>query len=171
MSTSTLWFVLLASNGACVLLGYLFGRMVRATVRIEETMVEDAASPPPGRRSRDTTMRIMAAVVALIGVVTATFGVVVIRDVDQLNGCVVGYSNALADTLDRRAGPQQEATLQLDRVMSAIMDAYKMTPVDGREHVRTAIEAYVEARNTARAFLAENPLPDAPRDACAELLG
>ena len=47
--------LLLLTNPACVFLGFLFGRMTRAAVEIEDRMVEGAPDPDSaeGQRHRD----------------------------------------------------------------------------------------------------------------------
>lgn len=133
-------------------------------------MADKEVSNSPPLRKRVTATHLVAVGVVLIGIVTAVMGFVVTRNQDRLAGCVAGYSNALADTLERRAAPQQEATDQLDAVMQAIVKAYQGVPGAGSESVRQAILDYVAAREHVKQTLKDNPLPDAPRDACRELL-
>lgn len=174
----TTWTTLALTNLACLIIGYLLGRNTRAVTDIQEKLMADDTARPGGETHKQARSRlrrvhawqVLGALVALVGIMTAVFGVVLIRNQDRLTGCVTGYSNALADTLDKRAAPQQAATEQLDRVMRAIVDAYATASAEAQVEVRRAIEAYVVARDEAKKFLAANPLPDAPRDACAELL-
>lgn len=178
MNTPNLLAVLVGSNAACLFLGYLFGRLTRATVRIEENMDADpdATTPdPPARRL--TPLRALGLVVVAIGVATIALGVMVTvkqaeaeaRD-DRLTACITGYSNALADAFRERASATSDASEAVDTVMAAIGMAFVDAPAVGRDRVLAAIQAYNEARAEAKKTQAENPLPDAPRDACAELM-
>lgn len=178
MSTHTFWLVLVLSNLACVVLGYLFGRMTRATVTLEEQMKENDSPPQdvqPARRL--TSQRVLALVVALIGVGTIVLGIVVTREQsaadardDRLTACITGYSNALADALDRRTAANSETNEAVAGVMQAFADAFSQAPADARENIRKALVAFTEARDRAKTASTENPLPAAPRDACAELV-
>lgn len=180
MNTVTLAGVLVGSNVGCWFLGYLFGRMARATVHIEETMnTDDAAHPEPqaapapppvtGRRQLNA-LRIMAAVVAAIGIVTATLGYVVIRNQDRIVGCVVGYSNASSAAFKARAAAQNDVNTQMDNFMAAILQAFSSGPTEGRQLVFDAVTAYNQSRADAKQAQAKNPLPDPPEHACAELM-
>jgi hypothetical protein len=178
VNTPTLLVVLIGSNVACLFLGYLLGRLTRATVRIEENMDTDTEAPPVAEDVFPRRLlHVLAVIVAVVGVATIALGVVVtvaqrqaeIRD-DRLTACITGYSNALADTLDVRGRPAQEATEQLDKVMIAILDAYDDVPAEGRLKVQGAIQGYVDARAQAKKTQAAHPYPDAPRDACADLV-
>lgn len=175
MNTTTVWILLLASNPACVFLGYLWGRVTRATVEIAESAVDNQANPgeptPQIVESKAQTkaMRIMAVAMVTIGLATALTGFVLTRNQDRIVGCVVGYSNAMSDTLKDRLGPQQRATEALDRIMEALAEGIETPTPKASERVRTAINEYVEMRTEAKKTSAQNPYPDAPRDACSEL--
>lgn len=175
MTMTMFWTVLLSSNGACAFLGFLLGRVTRATIAIEEHVMADTEEslPAPVRTWKlwpPSALQVIAGFVAVVGLLTVGLGVIVTRNQDRLAGCVAGYSTALADALDKRARPQQEATEQLDKVMLAIVNAYRTQTSEDAAKVRSAIEQYVVAREHAKDVLRRNPLPDAPRDACAELL-
>jgi hypothetical protein len=172
MNNTTVVLVLAGSNLACLALGYLFGRLTLATVHIEENMATDQEETSQERSARRgvNATQVIAWTMAVMGIAMIALGTVVIRNQSQLAGCVRGYSDALADSLDARAAPQQTATDQLDKVMEAIIDAYDDIPADGRAKVQAAIQDYVKARKAARETLADHPLPAAPRDACADLL-
>jgi hypothetical protein len=181
MSTPTFWTLLVGSNLACMFLGFLFGRVTRAAVEIEEHMIQDNDSPPPSGetpgRGRLTSLRVLAVVVTLIGVATIVLGILVTREQaaadardDRLTACITGYSNALADALDQRTTANMETNEAVAGVMQAFADAFSQAPADARENIRKALVAYTEARDKARESRAQTPLPEAPRDACAELL-
>jgi hypothetical protein len=181
VSHALFWTLLLATNLACGFLGFLFGRMTRATVEIEEHMNHDNDSPPPSAGPpsprRLTSLRVLAVVVALIGASTVVLGVVVTREQaaaderdDRLTACVVGYSNALGDALEQRVAANTAANDAVDTVMQAFADAFSQLPEEARENLRLAFEHYTEMRREARVSIKANPLPDVPRDACAELL-
>lgn len=179
MSTTMVWWLLALSNPACVFLGFLFGRMTQATVEIEDRMAhdgnEETNAPSSQPRSRDRQHLMLQAVavgVVLIGIITAIIGFNVTRNQDRLAGCVTGYSNSLADALDRRSASAAEATEKLDAVMEKVVTAFSSPPSEQTtQAVRDAILDYVEARRRAKEAQRENPLPDPPRDACAELMG
>lgn len=177
MNTPDVLWILAGSNVACLSLGYLFGRLTRATIRIEERMTEppvdsQAAVPEPPKASRRRwgALQLITVGVVLIGVMTAAIGVVVTRNQDRLVGCVAGYSNANADALKQSRTAQNVVNDQLDNFMSAVLAAFSTAPADGRAKVQAAVKSYVEAREAAKQVQKDNPLPDAPRDACAELL-
>lgn len=159
----------------CLFLGYLFGRMARATVQIEETMTADpkptVTSPSePNERRRVGALRLVAAAVAVIGIVTAAMGYIVIRNQDRIVGCVVGYSNASSTAFKARAAAQNEVNDQLDNFMEAILQAFSTAPADGRKLVFDAVTSYNDARRAAKEAQSQNPLPDPPESACAELM-
>lgn len=182
MSMTTFWITLVLSNPACIFLGFLFGRMARATAEMEEHMSPDNGSPPStgeeGKaRRRVTSLRVLGLVVALIGATTIVMGVIVTRQQaaanerdDRLTACIAGYSNALADAFASRQQANLEASEAVDKVMAAIDLAFSDAPGVGRDRVRQAIKEYNEARAEAKRAAADHPLPDAPRDACSELL-
>lgn len=169
--------LLVGSNSACLFLGYLFGRMARATVQMEESMAADTPdvareapmSAPVGRR-RLNAFRLLAWTVALIGAVTTAMGYVVIRNQDRLVGCVVGYSNASSAAAKARSAAQNDVNTQIDNVMAAFQAAFTDAPAVGRDRVFGAIDAYNKARAKAKETQRDNPLPDPPEDACAELI-
>lgn len=165
--------VLIASNTACLFLGYLFGRLTRAAVRIEETMDIDDTPPPvvaPVERRRITTFRLLGIAVALIGVITAGMGYVVIRQQDRIVGCVVGYSSANSAAVKARSAAQNEVNDQIDNFMAAILQAFSSAPAEGRQLVFDAVKSYNESRSKAKSTQRDNPLPDPPEHACAELM-
>jgi hypothetical protein len=181
VNTVTLVGVLVGSNVGCLFLGYLFGRMARATVQIEETMTTDdtadvpAAEPAPVPvdaydRRNAIVLRILAAVVAVVGIVTATMGYVVIRNQDRIVGCVVGYSNASSAAFKARAAAQNDVNTQMDNFMAAILQAFSSAPAEGRQLVFDAVTAYNQSRADAKTAQAKNPLPEPPEHACAELM-
>ena len=174
MNTTTVWILLLASNPACVFLGYLWGRVTRATVEIAEGTMEDEANPvveaAKMRRRGVTAMQVMAVAMVLIGLATALMGFIFTRNQDRITGCVAGYSNALADTLNERSRPQQQAFDSLDLVMEAVSESIRMSTPENAQRVQRAIQDYVEVRRQTKEALAQNPLPEAPRDACSRLI-
>jgi hypothetical protein len=171
VNLGTVVIVLIGSNIACSLLGFLLGRTTRATVVMEQRMTNDDDEKEPDHRPwwHVTSMQVIAFVVAAIGVVTAAVGVHLIRTQDQIIGCVVGYSNATADALEQRSSAASRANEQVDRVFAAFLAAFDDLPAEGRERARKAIAEYTEARTNAKETAKQNPLPEAPRDACAEL--
>jgi len=176
VNTATLVVVLVGSNVACLFLGYLFGRLTRATVEIEETMeASDAAQPPsPEQKRKITALHVISLVVVAIGLVTAVVGYQITRNQDRIVGCVVGYSNAAATAAKARAHASNVALDQLDAVMDAVAKAYAAADLgqvnDARTSVRAAIQGYVDARHDAKEAQRKNPLPEPPQDACADLL-
>lgn len=173
MSMTMTLVLLAATNPACALLGFLFGRITRATVDIAESVTEEGAAVPDEEKRklrRANPITLISVVVVLIGLVTAIVGFQVTRNQDRIVGCVVGYSNASADAFERRAKATGETNDQVEEVFRAIDQAFTEAPVDGRKRVRDAITKYLKARDNGRAVAERNPLPDAPRDACAELL-
>jgi hypothetical protein len=182
MSMTTFWITLVLSNPACIFLGFLFGRMTRATVEIEEHMSQDNDSPPltggEGKaRRRVTSLRVLGLVVAIIGATTIGLGILVTKEQADANArdarltaCITGYSNALADAFASRQKSNSEASEAVDKVMAAIDLAFGDAPGVGRDRVRQAIKEYNEARAASKRATADHPLPEAPRDACAELL-
>lgn len=177
MGTGLVVVLLVGSNSACLFLGYLFGRMARATVQIEENMVTDVPETPPDRapaardrQHRTNALRLLGVAVALIGVITAGMGYTVIRQQDRIVGCVVGYSNANSAALKARAQAQNEVNAQLDNFMAAILQAFSSAPAEGRQLVFDAVTAYNDARTAAKEAQSRNPLPDPPEHACAELM-
>lgn len=168
--------LVLATDSACLFLGFLFGRLTRATVEIEERMNDESEPPAPSsatkRKYRLTGTQLLALGVVVIGLVTALVGFNISRNQDRLAGCVVGYSNALADALDRRSASSADAFAALDTVMEKVVQAFSSPPSDElNQAVRQSIIDYVNARHRAKEAQTNNPLPDAPRDACKELLG
>jgi len=180
VSTPDLILVLVGSNLACLFLGYLGGRLTRATIRIEEQMSTEEGAPDAGAEGPDErprpwhpgrgTLISIAGAVVVIGLVTASMGFIMSRNQDRLTACVAGYSNALADTLSATREANTDAANQLDAVFQAVLDAYDDIPAEGQERVRSAVEAHQKARAEQRKTQSSNPLPEAPRDACAELL-
>jgi hypothetical protein len=182
VSNTTFWLVLLVTNPACVFMGFLFGRVTRAAVEMEEHMIVEDSPPPELKSSPDirrtvVMLRWVCAVVAVIGVGTMVLGVVVTREQaaadardDRLTACITGYSNALADALEQRTAANSAANQAVDTVMQAFADAFNQAPAEARENLRLAFEKYTEARRQSRSASAQNPLPEAPRDACAELM-
>jgi hypothetical protein len=171
MSTTTVAILLAAGNPACLFLGFLFGRLTRATIAIEEKIVDEKKIDTDSvRRHRSIAKYWVMVIVAAIGLITAVVGFMVTRNQDRLTGCVVGYSNALADAFEQRLAASNDVNEQLDNVMSSFLAAFNDAPEVGRDRVFKAIEEYNKARTEAKNAQRENPLPDAPRDACAELL-
>lgn len=171
MSTTTVVILLLASNPACVFLGFLFGRLTRATVMIEEKIVDDEKLDTAKiKRRRFTAVHWLTAVVATIGIVTAIIGLMVTHNQDRLVGCVVTYSDAAGDAIEQRSIASNAVNTQLDNVMAAFLAAFTDAPAAGRDRVFKAIEAFNKARLEAKQAQKENPLPEVPRNACAELL-
>lgn len=175
MSTPTLIVLLVGSNAACLALGFLFGRLTGATLRIEEKMTatpdapaEKAARPAWGRQR--SILVAVALAVALIGIVTSVAGYQITRNQDRLAGCVAGYSNALSDALTESRAAQNVVNEQLDNFMQAVLDAFSTAPDEGRQKVLDAVAAYVDARANAKQVQKDHPLPEAPRDACSELV-
>lgn len=164
---------LLATNLPGLVVGFLIGRRVpRATVKIEESMDENLPPAPPKQRA----LLIIASVVALIGVGTVALGIIVMRYVavddardHQFAACVAGYSNALGDALKARLAANQAVTDQMDLFMNAVVQAFDNATPETREALIAAARAYVKQRLEAQAELQDNPLPEVPRDACAEL--
>lgn len=171
MSTPTMIIVLAVTNPACLFLGYLFGRLTRATVRIEENMeTDDAPTPRPADdRGRRVSLMAIAVVVAVIGIGTAVTGVVILRNQDRLAGCIAGYSNASAAVTRERSAAQDVVNEQIDQFMQAVLEAFSATPADGRKKIYDAVQSYNEARTQAKETRKNNPLPDPPEDACTEL--
>lgn len=174
MSPTTVALLLLASNPACVFLGFLFGRLTRATVTIEEKIADaeklDVKEIKKPRKHRITALYWLAVGVTAIGLVTTVMGYIVTRNQDRLTGCVVGYSNALGDAFEERLRASNEVNKQLDNVMAAFLAAFNDAPDIGRERVFKAIEEFNKARTEAKQAQLDNPLPEVPRNACAELL-
>lgn len=173
MSTTMTVILLVATNPACALLGFLFGRITRATVDIADSVTEEGTEMPDKEKrrvGRTNPITIISVVVVLIGLITAIVGYQVTRNQDRIVGCVVGYSNASADAFEQRADAQREVNDQLANFMRAVRDAFSSAPADGRKKVFDAVEDFVKADDEAKRIRGENPLPEAPRDACAELL-
>lgn len=170
MSMTMTLVLLAATNPACALLGFLFGRITRATVDIAESVTEEGTDVPSEQKRKINPITVISVVVVLIGLITAIVGFQVTRNQDRIVGCVVGYSNASADAFERRAAVTGETNDQVEEVFRAIDQAFGDAPGVGRQRVRDAIDQYLDARDNAREVLKRNPLPDAPRDACAELL-
>lgn len=173
MSGMTFWIVLFGSNLGCVCLGFLFGRLTRAAVQVEQRMVdvtEDSPPPKPARHRGPTALHVISLAVVFIGVVTAVVGFGVTQNQDRLTGCVVEYSNATADALTASRAAQRVVNEQIDGFMKAILDAFNSLPEEGRKAVLESVQDYLDARAEQVKVQRENPLPEAPRDACAELL-
>lgn len=166
--------LVLATDSACLFLGFVFGRLTRATVEIEGHMAteEDPSVPVvvPERKRRVTGLQLVAAGVVVIGLITALIGFSVTRNQDRLAGCVVGYSNASSAAFKARSRAQNEVNNQVDNVFAAFLAAFSDTPSEGRKRVFDAIDGYNKARIESKKTQKENPLPDPPEDACAELL-
>lgn len=176
MSTSTIMLVLVSSNIACAFLGFLFGRMTRAAVTIEDHMstgdeIPPVTDSPTRRRRRVTAIQVMAGALVFIGVATTALGIVLTRNQDRIVGCLVGYSNASSVAIKAGRAAQNKVNDQLDNVMGAFQSAFTDSPAEGRDRVFKAIDAYNRVRTEAKRVQRENPLPDAPENACAELLG
>lgn len=174
MSLGTVVILLVASNVGCSLLGFLLGRLTRATVAIEQEieqhMSDEEDSPPPRPKRRITALQVIAGTVAMIGIMTVVMGVITTRNQDRLAGCVVGYSNATADALKASRAAQTEVNDRMDGFMQAVLQAFSSPPAEGRDLILKSVRDYVAAREEARTVQRQNPLPEAPRDACAELL-
>jgi hypothetical protein len=115
--------------------------------------------------------------VVLVSVVLLTIGAgavlggwVLSSRQDRIIGCVTGYSNALAVALDKRAAASEAARRELDEVMTTVADAFEDASPAAGDRVRSAIRTYVERRQDTRETQAENPLPQPPRDVCADLV-
>lgn len=106
----------------------------------------------------------------LIGAVAVFGGLELSSRQDRIIGCVTGYSNALADTLDKRTAATQQAQESLDRVMEAVSKAFHSEDAATAARVRSAIENYVELRTKTKDTQARNPLPQPPRDVCRNLI-
>ena len=121
-----------------------------------------------GKAARE---KLVAAVcVFFLGVGLFVVGMTLSANQDRLTGCIIGYSNALADSLDARSQASGESQAALDRVMEAVSAAFeKATPAAG-EQVREAIDDYVKYRRNVTKSQQRNPYPAAPRDACADLV-
>lgn len=176
MNTTTTLVVILGSNSACLFLGYLFGRLTSSTVQIEENMDPEDEKPSEtvsGRRKLNA-IQVIAWSVAFIGIVTVALGYVVIRNQDRIVGCVVGYSKAQAAATKARSAANNDVFDQLDMVMETIGRAYAAADIGQTNEARTAgrkaIEDYNKSRKEAKQAQRENPLPDVPEEACAELI-
>lgn len=177
MSTTTVLILLAISNPACGFIGYLIGRIARDTAETKDAVTHDveqtdglSEDKSVGPRWRMNVVVVIGMAVAAIGVVTALIGFSVTRNQDQLAGCVVGYSNATADALEARSSAATEANQQVENVFRAFLAAFSDTPAVGRERVQHAFEEYLKAREATAKAQKDNPLPEAPRDACADLL-
>lgn len=170
---SQVWLVIAATDTACLFLGFLFGRLTRATIQIEESMVTDEDNPKPKtptRRRRVTGFQVMSGFVVAIGLITALVGFQVTRNQDRIVGCVVGYSNASSAAFKARAAAQNEVNEHLDDFMNAVLQAFSTAPADARQLIFDSVKSYNEARAKAKTTQRDNPLPEPPEDACAELL-
>ncbi len=180
MSTTTVLILLAISNPACGFIGYLIGRISRDTADTKEAVMHeveetDGVDPVPREsrpvsRWRANTVVLISAAVAATGIITAIVGFNVTRNQDRLVGCVVGYSNATADAFEARRVAANDANQQVENVFRAFLAAFNDTPAAGRDRVRLAFEQYIKAREESKKVQKDNPLPDAPRDACSELL-
>lgn len=174
MSVGLVLTIVGLTNPACVLLGYLWGRKVRAVTRIESIVVNDENSPPStAKPAAPTWMRLLAALVALIGIGTVAVGFIALRSdtrQDRIVGCIYGYSNAAAAAQKARIAASNATFEQIDAIMLAVIEAFDTTPAEGSQRVRDAVSAYNEARREAKETQRDNPLPQSPENACADLL-
>lgn len=174
MSVTTVAVLVVSGTSAGLFIGYLLGRLTRSVMEIEKRVTdhinENGEAPDKSRRFRLSALHIIAVGVVVTGLVTALIGVNVTRNQDRIVGCVAGYSNASAAAFKQRSAAQSVVNEQLDGFMQAVLDAFSTAPADGREKIRLSVESFVEARQEQARVQRENPLPEAPENACAELL-
>lgn len=172
MTLTTALLIMVPTNIGTLVLGFLWGRKIRAIIQIGETMSENADTPER-RGSAPRWMYFLAAAVALIGIGMSVLGVLVVNNAgrqDKLVGCVAGYSNAAADVARTRAGATNAVFAEIDAVFEQVRAAFDAAPDAGRDKVLAAIDGYNSARAKAKQAQRDNPLPEAPQNACAELL-
>lgn len=175
MSLTMALIIIVTSNGSTAFLGFLLGRLTRVTVEIGEKMSTEDEEPKPEEtperhRWKILPLHIISIGVVVIGLVVALLGFSVTRNQDRIIGCVAGYSNASSAAIKAGRAAQNEVNKQLDNFMSAILQAFSSAPEDARKLIFDSVKSYNEARTKAKETQRENPLPDPPEDACAELL-
>jgi hypothetical protein len=171
MTLTTALLILVPTNIATLVGGYFWGRKVRAVVQIGEAMSDDTGTRT--QPSAPRWMYFLAVVVVLIGAAQVFLGVMVVGSEsrqDRLVSCVAGYSNASAKAARARSSATNTVFAQIDAVFAEVQTVFDTAPADARERVRAAIKAYNESRQKARQAQKDNPLPESPQNACAELL-
>jgi hypothetical protein len=113
---------------------------------------------------------ILSIALVAIGAFTVISGIRGSVQQDRIIGCVAGYSNALADSLEQRAKASQDAQAALDQVMETVATGFDNPSPAAGVAVRKAIDNYVTLRKTSREAQAHNPYPAPPRDVCSDLL-
>lgn len=171
MSAPLMWTVLVTSNLACGFLGFLFGRVTRATVDIAEGDPAVSNAPEAKKSKRRFTQNMVVSIaVALVGALTVILGIVSTQSYDRLIGCVVTYSNQLSDALDARTAPARAAFAEMDKIMQAVAENFDKPTAEAAQKIQDAVEHYNNARRVSGEAVRDNPYPDAPRDACSHLL-
>lgn len=163
--------ILIVSNMLSLLIGWLLGRTGR-NAAVSAAAVEDEddnTDKKPLGRKKFGLFQFMVVGVMVISGVTALNGVIVATNQTKLTDCVSGQFDILIDALDARSNSQREATQQLTEVFRDVVEAYRSPSPDSAKNVRESIEKYVGLRAAADERLRENPYPEPPRNACADL--
>lgn len=169
MTLLTALLILIPTNVATFALGSLWGLSKGRSIRVGDVMTERTA--PSTRAPR--WMYVIAAMTAFVGVAVIALGVMVINaqsQQDRLVGCVEGYSNAAAAAQRARSAATSDVFNQIDAVFSKVLVVLDDAATDGRQQIFDAIKAYDDARTAAKQAQKDNPLPEAPENACADLL-
>lgn len=185
MTLTALIVVMIATNLASLVIGWLVGRTARNTARAlaeVEAVTEETEVPEETKRrlreiiGRVRPMHLAMVLLVAIGAVTALLGFSAsTRSNEALNQtkatlqCVRDYADGLADTLKARADSAADAQSQLDQVMETVANAFSTPNEAAGTQVRIAIDGYVKLRRSARAAQQANPYPDPPRDVCSDV--
>lgn len=183
MSTPMLIIILAADTLASGFLGWLVGRTARNAEVVAAEVAEIGAEGDDdlvGRaehsgRARAFLARVRAPYVAMAmlavvtGVTAFLTGTSSIQQT-RIVHCVVDYSNELADSLKASREANADVQTAQDKIWFVVADAFAHPSPDDRERIADAIDEYNALRTTQRASQRANPLPAAPRGACADLL-
>jgi hypothetical protein len=168
-------FIFIVSNMASILIGWLLGRTGRNTA-VVAAAVEGEEPTKESDRRRASPTQVIAVLMMVVAGVTAVNGVSVstqqgeqAEEHRRFVDCVTVQFNKLADALDARSRPQQEATLLQDAIWKEVAEAFRTPTTDSSKRIQDAVDAYNHARTDVVEAQKKNPLPDPPRDACSQL--
>jgi hypothetical protein len=170
MTLTNALVIMLTSNTATLVMGYLWGRKVRAVIQIGEAVTTD---PPKMKQSLPRWVHLITGALVIVGVSTVVLGVLVIGNTsrqDRLVTCVIDYANAASAAGRARGAANTDVFEQIDGVFKQFGEAATVDPVAARAKALAAIDSYNRSREDVKTAQRDNPLPEAPEDACADLL-
>lgn len=185
MTTSTALWIIITSNLASSLIGWLLGRTARNTAKLVSEVEAVADEPGVSEETKGKLRRITSKIrpmhmamvlLVVVGAVTTLVGFIGLSQsnaaqerADRAIECVTDFSNRSADALEARAQASAEAQEQVDSIFATVARIIAKPTEQSGMLFRNAISGYNQARRDQRVALERNPYPEAPRDACRDM--